>query len=137
MASEEVEFVNELLRSMDFSTMSLDEQRAAMTDGFQKRYPNIKVDYSLMASGAHTPKLLAEHSANKVQTDMLVSGVAGSLPLIEAGALADLHPYLLGPDLDESKQLGGKWHFADNAGQYFGPRSFGGRRCRTCADQFV
>src|SRR5579862_9986091 len=95
-----------------------EEQKTAMTEPFRKHYPQINVDYTLLASGAMTPKLMAEHSVGKVQTDILISGVNGDLPLMDAGALADLQPYLMGPQLDESKQLGGKWHFADNAAQH-------------------
>jgi iron(III) transport system substrate-binding protein len=89
-----------------------------MTEGFQARYPQIKLDYTLMPSSAPTPKLLAEHSANKVETDVVVIGVAGNLPLMDANALEELRPLLVGPDLDESKQLNGKWQFADNAGSH-------------------
>ena len=95
-----------------------EEQRTALTETFQKRYPQITVEYTLMPSSGPTPKLLAEHSANKVETDVVIIGVAGNLPLMDAGALADLRPMLQGPDLDESKQLNGKWQFADNAGQH-------------------
>jgi iron(III) transport system substrate-binding protein len=95
-----------------------EEQRRGLTETFKRRYPQIEVEYTLMAPSAPTPKLLAEYAANKVETDVVIIGVAGNLPLIDAGALADLHPFLLGPDLDESKQLNGKWQFADNAGKY-------------------
>jgi iron(III) transport system substrate-binding protein len=95
-----------------------DVQRTAITDNFQKKYPGIKVDYTLMPSSAPTPKLLAEHSANKVETDVVIIGVAGNLPLIDAGALAEVRPLLNGPDLDESKELNGKWNIADNGGKY-------------------
>jgi iron(III) transport system substrate-binding protein len=95
-----------------------DVQRTALTETFMKRYPQIKVDYTLMASSAPTPKLLAEHSANKVETDVVIIGVAGNLPLMDAQALAEIRPLLVGPDIDESKQLNGKWHIADNAGKY-------------------
>ena len=95
-----------------------DVQRTALTETFQKRYPQIKVDYTLMSSAAPTPKLLAEHSANKVETDIVIIGVAGNLPLMDAGALAEIRPLLAGPDLDESKELNGKWNIADNAGKH-------------------
>jgi iron(III) transport system substrate-binding protein len=95
-----------------------DEQRIALIETFQRRYPQIEVDYTLMPGSAPVPKLLAEQAAKKVETDIVIIGVAGNLPLLDAGALADVHPFLLGPDLDESKQLNGKWQFADNAGKY-------------------
>jgi len=95
-----------------------EEQRTALTETFKKRYPQIDVDYTLMAGSAPVPILLAQQAANKVETDIVIIGVAGNLPLLDAGALADVHPFLLGPDLDESKQLNGKWQFADTAGKY-------------------
>jgi iron(III) transport system substrate-binding protein len=95
-----------------------DEQRTALIETFKKHYPQIEVDYTLMPGSAPVPKLLAEQAAKKVETDIVIIGVAGNLPLLDAGALADVHPFLLGPDLDESKQLNGKWQFADNAGKY-------------------
>src|SRR5262249_28385929 len=79
-----------------------EEQRRALTDTFKQKYPQIDVEYQLMAPSAPTPKLLGEHAANKVETDVVIIGVAGNMPLIDAGALADVHPFLLGPDLDEA-----------------------------------
>jgi iron(III) transport system substrate-binding protein len=92
--------------------------RTDLTEGFKKRYPQINVDFALMPPSEPTPKLMTEFSAKKVSTDVTLVGVNGYLPLMDAGALDDVHSYLVGPDLDESKELNGKWHFADNAGQY-------------------
>ncbi|HEX6513887.1 MAG TPA: extracellular solute-binding protein [Chloroflexota bacterium] len=92
--------------------------RTSLTEGFKKRYPQINVDFALMPPSEPTPKLMTEFSANKMSTDVTLVGVNGYLPLMDAGALVDLHPYLTGPDTDESKQLNGKWHFADKASQY-------------------
>jgi iron(III) transport system substrate-binding protein len=95
-----------------------EEQRTALIETFKQRYPQIDVDYTLMPGSAPVPILLAQQAANKIETDMVIIGVAGNLPLLDAGALADVHPFLLGPDLDESKQLNGMWQFADTASKY-------------------
>ena len=92
--------------------------RQDLTDAFEKRYPQIKVDIQMMPPSGPTPKLMTEFAAKKVTTDMTMVGVNGDIPLMDAGALDDLHPYLVGPDIDESKQLNGKWHWADNGSKY-------------------
>lgn len=92
--------------------------RNELTDGFKKRYPQINVDFALMPPSGPTPKLMTEFSANKVTTDVTLVGVNGNLPLMDAGAFEDIRPFLAGPDTDESKQLNGKWHYADKNSQY-------------------
>src|SRR5712692_3655183 len=99
-------------------TVGAEAIRTDLTEGFKKRYPQINVDFSLMPPSGPTPKLMTEFSAKKVTTDVTMVGVNGYLSLMDAGALADVHPYLAGPDTGESKQLNGKWHFADKASQY-------------------
>jgi iron(III) transport system substrate-binding protein len=92
--------------------------RTDLTEGFKKRYPQINVDFALMPPSGPTPKLMTEFSAKKVTTDVTMIGVNGYLSLMDAGALDEVRPYLAGPDMDESKQLNGKWHFADKTGKY-------------------
>ena len=95
-----------------------EDERVDITEAFKKRFPNINIEMTMMPPSGPTPKLMTEFQVKKVSTDIEIVGVNGNLPLMDAGALDDLHPYLAGPDTDESKQLNGKWHFADNAQKY-------------------
>jgi iron(III) transport system substrate-binding protein len=101
--------------------------RDAYTLGFQKKYPEIQVDFSGMRGAEVAPKLLAELKANQYLTDIAVAGTTTALiSLVPVNAVVPLQPYLVGP---ESKDLSNwkedKFHFSDNAGKYnlyFGSR---------------
>lgn len=87
------------------------------TEGFSKRYPGIKVFYTPITGNQLPPKVLAERTAGKHLTDVLLHGTEAMMTLGDAGALADLHGYLNGPDVNPDKWLDGKLQFADNAGK--------------------
>src|SRR3990172_2444887 len=71
----------------------------AYTIGFQKKYPEIEVDFSGMSGAAQTPKLLAELKANQYLTDIVVNGTGPILlDLLPANALVPLQPYLATPE---------------------------------------
>ena len=92
----------------------------AYTIGFQKRYPEIEVDFSGMSGAAQAPKLLAELKANQYLTDIVVNGTGPILlDFLPANAVAPLQPYLVIPETrDTSKWKDGKLHFSDSAGKY-------------------
>ncbi len=99
----------------------------AYTIGFQKKYPDIKVDFSGMSGSEVAPKLLAELKANQNLTDIVVAGTTTVLlSLVPANAVVPLQPYLATPEnRDTSKWKNGKLHFSDAAGKnnlYFGSR---------------
>ena len=48
------------------------ETREALTLGFQKKYPEIKVEHSSAAGAQLPPKLLAEQKAERYSVDVLV-----------------------------------------------------------------
>ena len=48
------------------------ETREALTVGFQKKYPEIKVEHSSAAGAQLPPKLLAEQTAGRYSVDVLV-----------------------------------------------------------------
>src|SRR5258708_25275543 len=50
------------------------ETREALTVGFQKKYPEIKVEHSSAAGAQLPPKLLAEQKAERYSVDVLVQG---------------------------------------------------------------
>jgi len=104
--------------SVTIISVGPEDERIDLTEGFKKRYPNINVEFTMMPPSGPTPKLMTEFNAKKVTTDVEIVGVNGNLPLMDAGALDDLNTYLVGPDVDESKQLNGKWHWADSAHKY-------------------
>lgn len=96
------------------------EIREALTRGFQKKYPEIQVDFSGMQGVQIAPKLLIELRAGKNTTDIVVTGTTTILEaLIPADAVVPVQPFLAGPNArDESVWRGGKFQFADNAGRY-------------------
>ena len=92
--------------------------RDALTLPFQKKYPEIEVDFQGMDASRIGPKLLPELAAGRNNTDVMIAGTSTIL-LLPANALVPVKPFLSGPNTqDPSKWLGGKLKFADNAGIY-------------------
>jgi len=101
--------------------------RDAFTEGFQKKYPGIQVDYNGMAGAQVAPKLLAELSAGVNRTDLVIAGASTAVnSLIPANALVPVQPYLVGLEShDLTKWQDGKFEFSDNSEKYnlvFGSR---------------
>ncbi len=96
------------------------ETRDALTIGFQKKYPGIQVEVNSMAGNQIAPKLLNELAAGRNTTDLVVTGTTTAIEsLLPANALAPVPPFLVGPNSrDPSQWRGGKFNFADGAGQY-------------------
>ena len=94
--------------------------RDAFTQGFQKKYPGIQVDFNGMAGAQVAPKLLSELSAGVYRTDLVIAGTITAIEsLIPAKALVPVQPFLAGPESqDVSKWKGGKFDFSDNAETY-------------------
>ena len=97
-----------------------EDVRDAFTEGFQKKYPGIEVDYNGMAGAQVAPKLLNELSAGVYRTDSVIAGTITAIEsLIPANAIVPIQPYLVGPESqDLSKWKGGKFDFSDNAEKY-------------------
>jgi iron(III) transport system substrate-binding protein len=101
--------------------------RDAYTVGFQKKYPEIEVDFSGMRGAEVAPKLFAELKANQYLTDIAVAGTTTALvSLVPGNAIVPLQPYLVGPEArDTSKWRDRKHLFSDSTGKYnlyFGSR---------------
>jgi iron(III) transport system substrate-binding protein len=96
------------------------DARDALTVGFQRKYPEIQVEFNGMSSGAIGPKLLAEREAGQYRADLYVGGTGTVfLDLMPVGAVDPILPYLAGPETrEQSMWMGGKFDFADNDEKY-------------------
>ncbi len=96
------------------------EMRDALTLAFQKKYPDIKIEFQGMTGSQLAPRLIAELSAGRNTTDVLIVGTTTVLEaLLPAKALVPIKPCLSGPNIqDPSKWRGGKLTFADEAQIY-------------------
>jgi iron(III) transport system substrate-binding protein len=96
------------------------ETREALTVGFQKKYPEIKVEHSSSAGAQLPPKLLAEQKAERYSVDVLVQGTTTVINgLMPVKAVIPIQPYLVGPNSrDSAPWFNKKFSFADEAAQY-------------------
>lgn len=96
------------------------ETRDGLTLGFQRKYPEIRVEHSGSAGAQLPPKLLAEQKSERYSVDLLVQGTTTVITgLMSVKAVIPIHPYLVGPNTrDASVWLNKKLSFADDAGQY-------------------
>src|SRR5215475_12949884 len=96
------------------------ETRDALTQGFQKKYPEINVELMSMAGNQIGPKLLNELTASRFTTDVIITGTTTALEtLVPAKAVAPIKTVLIGPNTrDLSKWRGGKLTFSDDAQTY-------------------
>jgi iron(III) transport system substrate-binding protein len=96
------------------------ETRDALTLGFQKKYPEIKVELLSMGGSQIGPKLLNELAAGRYTTDVVITGSTTALETLLPGkALVPVRPWLVGPNTqDPSKWRGGKLTFADGTQTY-------------------
>jgi iron(III) transport system substrate-binding protein len=95
------------------------DARDALTQGFERRYPEIQVEYAGAGAGELAPKILPERQAGRYLTDLIVNGNSGVLPLIRANAVDPLPTWLKGPEArDTSRWRGGRLEYSDRAGQY-------------------
>jgi iron(III) transport system substrate-binding protein len=94
--------------------------RDAHVIGFQKKYPEIQVDFNGMRGAEVAPKLLAELNAKLFLTDLAIAGTTTALEsLVPANAIVPLQPFLVGPESrDLSKWKEGKLHFSDSTQKY-------------------
>ncbi len=96
-----------------------DEVQQALTQGFQKAYPEIKIDYVADPGSAVAPKVLPQRQAGQYLLDMVMNGTTTELTLMAANALDPIPPYLVGPESqNQSKWRGGQFEYSDNAGKY-------------------
>ena len=92
--------------------------RTLFTDGFQKQFPEIKVDLTIFGGGARlVSRVLTERRAGKYQWDVYTGGTTTAIEnLIPAGVLDPIRPALILPEVvDRSKWFGGQIDFSDDA----------------------
>ncbi|NIO06687.1 MAG: extracellular solute-binding protein [Deltaproteobacteria bacterium] len=97
------------------------ETKDALTLGFMKKYPEIKIVHSGMRGSTVTAKVLNEQGARRFLTDIAVVGTTTAITgLLPADAITPIRPLLVGPNSsDESAwRNGGGYKFADNAKKY-------------------
>jgi iron(III) transport system substrate-binding protein len=96
------------------------EISTALTQGFQKKHPEIQAEFSGLTTQQATTRLRTELAAGVYQFDIFITGTTTALDiLLPAKALVPLKPFLVGPNsLDTSKWRGGKFLFSDDAGTY-------------------
>lgn len=94
--------------------------RDAFTLGFQKKYPEIQVDFNGMQGAQVAPKLIAELKSQQYRTDLIIAGTTTALEgLVPVNAVVPMQPFLLGPETrDVSKWKAGKLHYSDDAEKY-------------------
>jgi iron(III) transport system substrate-binding protein len=94
------------------------EAREALVAEFNKKYPEIEVDFS-GASGSQTaPKVLAALGANQFTNDVVIQGTTTALGSFKpVGAIVPIQPFLVGPNsTDTSKWIGNRFDFSDREG---------------------
>jgi iron(III) transport system substrate-binding protein len=96
------------------------ETRDALTQAFQRKYPEIRVELMSMGGSQIGPKLLNELAASRFTTDVVITGSTTALETLVPGkAVAPIKPVLGGPNTrDFSKWRGGKLTFSDDVQTY-------------------
>lgn len=94
--------------------------RDVFVEGFQRRYPEIQVDFTGGFGTQLVPKLLTERGAGQYRVDIFAHGTTSVITdLMGAGAIQAIRPFLVGPELqDTSPWMGGALDYADNAQMY-------------------
>ncbi|MFN4283089.1 MAG: ABC transporter substrate-binding protein [Alphaproteobacteria bacterium] len=93
---------------------------AVLRDAFQKRYPEIKVEFSGAANRTAIPRLLRERQAGIFNQDVWTSGSSAISQLMPAKALQPLAPFLRKETMDDKNWIGGfAAGFTDNEEKYF------------------
>jgi hypothetical protein len=71
--------------------------RAGFIQEFQRRYPEIVVEYSGVQRAQLSPKLVTEHAAGLYSTDLVIAGASTILEaLLPANTLVPIQPYFDG-----------------------------------------
>lgn len=97
------------------------ETRRLYTDGFQKQFPEIRVDLTVSGGeGSIAPRMLTERKAGRFEWDVLTGGTTTPIEyLLPAGVLDPIRPALILPEVtDPSKWFGRQIDFADRAANH-------------------
>lgn len=89
------------------------DQRRVLTEGFEKAYPGIRVDYTPGTGSATAPKVESERRAGLYLVDMHIGGTTTIINSLKPFGVP-IEPLLILPDVKDGKKwLGGKLDFAD------------------------
>ena len=97
------------------------ETRRLYVEGFQKQFPEIRVDLTVSGGeGSIAPRILTERKAGRFEWDVLTGGTTTPIEyFLPAGVLDPIRPTLMLPEvIDPSKWFGGQIDFADKGGNY-------------------
>lgn len=96
------------------------DNQEGLVQGFQRKYPEIQVEYNAILGPQLGPKLVTEQSAGQYLNDIINTGTTTVIEnLLPAGTVTSFQPYLVGPESrDQSQWPGGRLPFADDAGQH-------------------
>lgn len=94
--------------------------RQALGDGFEKAYPDIKMEYSGASGSKTAPRILSERKAGIFNVDIHVGGTTTMLEsLLPVKALDPITPALMLPEaVDPKKWWQGKLDFSDDEEKY-------------------
>jgi iron(III) transport system substrate-binding protein len=99
------------------------DARRVMTERWRKDFPDIAIEYTVGSSTQWLPRMMEERKAGKFLWDIFATGPSGGLALSHAGALADMMPMLMRPDVKDPSQWEGGFDdfFIDEAKRVSGP----------------
>jgi iron(III) transport system substrate-binding protein len=94
--------------------------RQALADGFEKKFPGVKVEFSGGSGAKLAARLLAERRAGVHAVDVMLTGTTTMLEsLLPAGVMEPIAPQLFLPEaIDTSKWWQGRLDYSDDAEKY-------------------
>ena len=96
------------------------DARIALTEGFQKSYPGISVEFTGATGSSASARLLRERRAQRFLVDVHIGGTTTMLTTLRPeGALDPIRPALILPSsIDATKWLKGRLDFSDEEEKY-------------------
>ena len=94
--------------------------RRSLTEGFEKAYPFLKVEYFPSEAGPLAARITAEHKAQRYDVDVLLTSTTATiLTLKPQGVLEPIKPALILPEVMDGKNwIKGGLDFTDKEKQY-------------------
>ncbi len=86
--------------------------RSVLKDAFQSKYPEIEVDYTGLPGRSITPRIMMERRVGRKLWDIYMGGGSSSMALKNEGALQNLRPALILPEVKGDKYWNGGVDFS-------------------------